>query len=350
MLGAGEKVSLFGRFRIAPREDIARRIADLGGQTLKDLTRATTLLVVGSGAINLLPDGRLGRRLSEARDRGLPVLGETRLLALLDGRDLPAATLPASKVADVSAPLLDALNAFDLIHLDGGQVAFEDSDTLKNAARLEAEGMELAAILSALRRRRTAPRGRHRLSADAHGEPVLQWEDGVTTLTGQGMLPLDDGDTLDALFETGLEAEMAGDLEAAARVYETCALSDRRDPISPYNLGNVRAEQGRLAEARVAYERAIARDTRFAEAHFNLAGVLEREGRGADARDHLRTAARIDPRYPDPLFNLAQLAMAEDDLGEAEKHFRMYLRLAEDGPLSRKAEKALHLIGLHKSA
>lgn len=351
MLGAADKVSLFGRFRLRRREDIARRIWDLGGQTVKDLTRATTLFVVGSGAQNLLPDGRLGRRLSEAKDRGVPVIGEARLLALLDGKEATVASLPIERAAVISDDLADVLNAFDLIHLINGQVAFADSDTIKNAARLEARDMLPAEILNALRRRTSSPRGRYQLGADAHGQPVLEWEDGITSLSGQGKLLLDDSETLDGLFEQGLEAELEGDLETAARIYETCALSDKRDPIAPYNLGNVRTAQGKSAEARIAYERAIGRDKNFAEALFNLAGVLEAEGRGQEAFARLREAINVDPNYPDPMFNLAQLAMQQDDVTQAEAYFRRYLNLVgEDGTLAKKARKALHLIEINKSA
>ena len=350
MLGAGDKVSLFGRFRLVSRDVIAHRIADLGGQTVKDLTRATTLFVIGAGAHNLMSDGRLSRRLAQARARDLPVIGEARFLDMLEGASLPEATLPMARAAMISDELADVLNAFDLIHLTGGHVAFQDSDTLKNAARLEASGMDPAAILSALRRRRTSPRGRHQLGADAHGQPVLEWEDGVTSLSGQGKLAIDDSDTLDGLFEAGLEAELEGDLEAAARIFETCALSDKRDPISPYNLGNVRAAQGKPGEAKIAYERAIARDGSFAEAHFNLAGLLEAEGRTDDASNHLAKAVSIDAEYPDPYFNLAQLAMAREDLPQAALHFRRYLHLAENGQLAKKAKKALHVIEMLNSA
>ena len=351
MLGAADKVSLFGRFRLQRREDIARRIWEKGGQTVKDLTRATTLFVVGSGAQNLLPDGRLGRRLGEANTRGIPVVGEARLLGLLDGKSAPVASLPIARVAAISDDLANVLNAFDLITLENGHVAFADSDTIKNAERLEANNLSPVEILIALRRRTSAPRGRHQLGANAHGQPVLEWDDGVTSLSGQGMLPLDDSDTLDGLFEQGLEAELEGDLETAARIYETCALADKRDPISPYNLGNVRAAQGRLADARIAYERAIARDSNFAEALFNLAGIFESEGRTQEATERLREAINVDPDYPDPMFNLAQLALQTEDMKQAESYFRRYLDLvAGDGALAQKARKALHLIEITKSA
>ncbi len=351
MLGAADKVSLFGRFRLQRREDIARRIWNVGGQAVKDLTRATTLFVVGSGAQNLVPDGRLGRRLSEAKARGVPVIGEARLLDLLDGKEATVASLPIARAAVISDDLADVLNAFDLIHLQDGQVAFADSDVIKNAARLEAKNMLPVEILTALRRRTTAPRGRHQLGADAHGQPVLEWEDGITNLSGQGMLQLDDSDSLDGLFEQGLEAELEGDLETAARIYETCALTDKRDPISPYNLGNVRVAQDKLMDARLAYERAIARDDTFAEAFFNLAGVLETEGRHQEATERLQKAIHVDPNYPDPIFNLAQLAIRQEDLKQAEIYFLKYLDLTGDeGAFAQKARKALQLININKSA
>ena len=156
-LGARETVTLFGRFRKVPREEIAQRLRDEGASAVKDLTRATTLFVVGLGAVNLIPDGRLGRRLAEARERGVPVIGEARLLALLDRKTAPDASVPVGKTANISNELRDILNAFDLVCITDDKIPFQDVDALKNAARLEANGLDPFETLNALRRRRTAP-------------------------------------------------------------------------------------------------------------------------------------------------------------------------------------------------
>lgn len=349
MLGAQEKVTLFGRFRTAARPEIERLLAERGAQTVRDLTRQTTLLVVGAGSVNLISSGTLAARLAEARARGVAVTGEARFLAMFAGDAPPAPTLPVGQVAEVDPMLLDILNAFDLIALSDGKVRFEDADTLRNAAALAASGVEDAKIVQSLTLRRTAPRGRHRLGLNAAGETVLEWEDGTTTLSGQFMLPLEDGDSVDAIFEDALQAEMTGDLDTAIRLYETCARADRKDPIAPYNLGNALTAKGDLRGAKLAFERALTRDPRFAEAHFNLAGGLERLDDVDGAVRHLRAAIAADDDFLDPLFNLAQLERNAGRLSSAADLYRRYLFKAGRTPLAEKARQALKLIAHERS-
>lgn len=330
------------------RGEIARLLDAKDTRAQNDLTRQTTLLAVGSGSRNLIPGGQLTRRLTEARKVGLPVVGEARLLAQLRGETGAPASVPRVRAAQVSNELSDLLNAFDLIALEGDHVRFDDADMLRNAAKLESDGLELAEIIRALESRRAAPKGRHRLSTDAQGRPVLLWEDGVTTLSGQGVLPLDEGDSLDDLFEAGLVAEAEGDLEAAARAYSSCVQIDRRDPIAAFNLGNVQVALGDDTAARLSYLTAIARDPRFAEAHFNLAGVLERQGEVVDARRHLVQAIEADGKFADPVYNLAQLALAADDRATAEAEYRRFLTMAPDNPLAQNAKRALNYLSQSK--
>ncbi|NNE89313.1 MAG: tetratricopeptide repeat protein [Silicimonas sp.] len=89
-------------------------------------------------------------------------------------------------------------------------------------------------------------------------------------------------------------------------------MQTKRDPIAPFNLGNVQAELGNFKAARLSYQSAIARDPRFSEAHFNLAGVFESAGNLDAAADHLRQALNIDQSYAEAHFNLAHLALKAD--------------------------------------
>ncbi len=350
MQGAREKVALFGRFRLMPKPEVARRLEAANARAMADLTRQTTLLVVGAGSANLVPGGQLARRLRDARLRGVPVLGEARLLAQLEGAGEPPAGVPLARAPAVSEGLRDLLNAFDLIAVTGEHVGFEDSDTLQNAANLEREGVETLEILRALRRRKAGPRGRHQLSTDARGRPVLAWEDGVTSLSGQALLPLDESADLDDLFEAALKAEATGDLATAARAYETCTRMDRRDPIAPYNLGNVQAAAGDGTAAALSYRRALARDPGFAEAHFNLAGLLEAAGDVDGAVNHLRLAVDSDGGFAEPVYNLAQIALAAKDWSGAERHFARYLVMAPVGGLAENARRALNYARLEARA
>ncbi|MEO9818984.1 MAG: hypothetical protein ABJF79_01385 [Paracoccaceae bacterium] len=99
------------------------------------------------------------------------------------------------------------------------------------------------------------------------------------------------------MFQAGLEAEIAGDLEAAVRALETCTLAGKRDLIADRNLDNVQHNLGQLT-----YERAIEKDVSCTEAHFNLADVLVRMGRPDETVTHLRETTEIDAPYPDSSF------------------------------------------------
>lgn len=333
-----------------PRAEIERLLADFDVLTVKDLTRQTTVFAVGAGATNLISSGALSKRLSEARERGIPVLSERRLLDRIRGASEDNGTLPVRQVSDgASETLADLLNAFDLISLVDGKVRFEDVDALRNAGDLEARGMEWTRIIGALSLKISAPRGRHRIGIDAHGHAVLEWEDGQTTFSGQGMLPLGESDSLEDLFDAALEAEASGDLITARRLYESCARADRRDPIALYNLGNVYMALGESKSAQLAFERAILRDPDFSEARFNLAGLLETLGAQDEALEQLRWIVENAPDFADALFNLAQLELAAGDLDAAEARFRDYISFTGSDGWQEKARKALQLIKLRRS-
>ena len=82
---------------------------------------------------------------------------------------------------------------------------------------------------------------------------ALQWPDGLTTLEGQGVLAFDeDHASLDDLFEAAALADADGDADEAARLYDLCARADRKDPIAPFNLANMRLAEGAHDQAALA--------------------------------------------------------------------------------------------------
>lgn len=340
---AGRQIALYGRFLARPRAEIARAVEAAGGRIVKDLTRATECLVVGAGATNFVANGHLADRLSRARARGVPVLPEDRFLAALQGAEPPAPTLPVDQAAFLPEPLLDLLNAFGLIHLADGCVRFADASVVKSAAQLLADNPDPLRLIAMLLRHREAPVGRHRLVAGADGEPMLAWEDGLTTLDGQGLLDLDPAVPLDDVFEAAMMAEAEGDLEAADRLYATCVRADRRDATAAFNRANVLMQMGDLAQAIIAYRQAIARDGDLAEAHYNLAVALERQADIEAARTHLQTALSIEPGYSDALFNLAQIQLNHGSKDEARRLFQRFLATAPSAYWTKKAEAGLFL-------
>lgn len=344
----GDKVTLFGRFRALPKKRLETLIVECGAKPLRDLTRAATHLVVGEAALSAFDS--LLDRLEIAEKQDVRIFGEGRLLAILSGKsDAESAGVPADRAAALPPELLRLLNAFDLITLSGGAVTFRDAAVLKSAESLDREGMDWPDIVRALLEQRDSPKGRHRIVTGPNGTAMLEWEDGVTTLSGQHVLPLEDGDGLDDVFERALDAENNGDLQLAARLFETCAQVDRKDALASFNLGNVRRTLGDFPGAGLAFQQAIGRDRRLAEAYFNLADILELEGASSDAKSYLRQAIEIDKNYADALFNLAQMELADDNWLGAKVLFERLLASGKAGGLQAKAEKGLHLISLARA-
>jgi tetratricopeptide (TPR) repeat protein len=174
------------------------------------------------------------------------------------------------------------------------------------------------------------------------GEAALQWTDGLTSLEGQGLLPLDeDHATVEDLFEAAAVAEAEGETAEAARLYDLCARADRADAIAPYNLGNIRLAEGAFPEAALAYQQALARDPRFAEARYNLAQALESAGKASAAADELARLVDAEPRHADALFNLAQLRMQAGDVAAAGALYERYLELGPPDEWAHMARQAL---------
>lgn len=349
-------IALYGRFSQGVRDRLETEIADRGGAVARDLTRRSDALVVGALAATLIDSGALAARLDAARGRGVPVLSERAFAAALAGEaDDTAATLPLpTALGDSGLSPTDAavLAAFDLIGLDDGKVRFGDAGVLRTAGELVAGGRTLSDAVRILTRARDlSPRGRHKVVLTPSGQAALQWPDGLTTLEGQGVLAFDEAHaTLEDLFEAAALAEADDDLDEAARLYDLCARADRKDPIAPYNHGNIRLAQGAHDQAALAYQQAIARDGQFVEARYNLSQALEAAGKDAAAAAELGRVLAADPLHPDAVFNLAQLRMKAGDMGEAKALYERYLALDPPEDWARTARKAIQYCAAAMSA
>lgn len=346
-------IALYGRFSPGGRERLLGQVLARGGMVARDLTRRSDMLVVGSLAHALVDGGALAVRLATARERGLPVFGERAFDAALAGQDPRAgATLPldaALAQSGLSRGDAEVLAAFDLITLSGEACRFGDPKAMRAAAELLAAGRSLGETVRLLGQARDrAPRGRHRVVPAHAGAAALQWDDGRTTLEGQGLLPLDeDHASVEDLFEAAALAEAEGEDDRAARLYDLCARADRTDPIAPYNFGNIRLGQGAHDDAVLAYQRALARDARFGEARYNLAQALEAAGKAEAAGAELSRLLELEPGHADALFNLAQLRLKADDLAAARGLFERYLALDPPDAWAATARKAIAYCAAH---
>lgn len=96
-------------------------------------------------------------------------------------------------------------------------------------------------------------------------------------------------------------------------------------PSGPYNLGNLRAVQGRLQEAEEEYRRALQLDGQFHLARVNLAVLLAGEGRGAEAEPLLREVHAAEPGSATVALDLGLLLAERGNRREAEGAFRAAL-------------------------
>src|SRR5579871_786171 len=343
---ADRAVALYGRFNPGVRDRMQRAVEYLGGHVARDLTRRSDLLVVGALATALIDSGALAARLRAASERAVPVRGERAFAAELAGERWSLdATLP---LATAMAPTLgradiDILAAFDLVVLDGERCRFGDAGVIRTAGELVAHGRSMGDVVPILARARDlAPKGRHKIVLTPSGEAALEWDDGRTSLEGQGLLPLDEDQAgVDDLFEAAQVAEAEGRLVRAAHLYDMAARADRADAMAPYNFGNIRLAEGAREEAVLAYRRALERDEGFLEARYNLAQALEASGKREEAAAELIRVLEADPRYADAVFNLAQLRMNAGDVRAAMGLYERYLALDPPKDWAQTARKAI---------
>ena len=338
-------VALYGRFSPGLRDRLQREITQKGGAVARDLTRRSDVFVVGALATALIDSGSLGARIKLASERRVPVMGERAFATLLAGETAEAATLPLATVLAPTHVTVDDVNilaAFDLVCVEGGKVRFADAGVIRTTGELKEKRRSLADIVRILSRARDqAPTGRHKLVLTATGEAALEWESGLTTIEGQGLLPLGETASVEELFEQAELKEADGEHEEAVRLYDMCAYADRSDPIAPFNLGNIRLEQGKHDEAAIAYQRALARDADFVEARYNLALALEASGKQWQAAEELARVLGLEPRHQDAVFNLAQILMRSGNLAEAKLFYERYLDLEPPANWAATARKAI---------
>ncbi|MBL8550303.1 MAG: tetratricopeptide repeat protein [Hyphomonadaceae bacterium] len=340
----GRQVALYGRFSPGARERLAGEIARLGGLSARDFTRRSHILVVGAAAARLIDGGQLVTRLKDARLRRKQVFGERRFAALLRGEaEAPCAMYPLAKLEGLERDALEILAAFDIIRIEHDECRFIDVATLRTAAEIIEAGRSLGDVVRILAAARDlAPKGRRKIVIGPTGEAALQWEQGLTTLEGQFLLPLDtEAGSLDDLFEAAALAEAEENFEEAARLYDMCARADRKDAIAPFNLGNMKLALNACEEAVMAYRTALARDAGFVEAHYNLALVYERMKKPDRAAAELQQVLALDPAHLDALFNLAQLDLQRGDLKAAKARYEDYLAGDPPPDWAAKARKAI---------
>jgi Tfp pilus assembly protein PilF len=123
--------------------------------------------------------------------------------------------------------------------------------------------------------------------------------------------------------------------EAALRLDEAIA-DDARHAKAHFNLGIVRAAQGRSDDAMAAYRRSIALDPSSAESHYNLGVLLAAADRLVEAETEYRAAIALKAPYAEAYNNLGVALVRQGRTTEAVEAFRKSLSINPSNPSAEK--------------
>lgn len=134
-------------------------------------------------------------------------------------------------------------------------------------------------------------------------------------------------DNVEDLYETALDLELAGRLDAARETYEAVLHRYPKLVGARINLGRLLHAAGRLGEAEAHYRDALALKPNNALAAFNLGVALEDQGKADAAVEAYRAALAADEDHADAHYNLSRLLEAQGDLQSALRHLSRFRRL-----------------------
>jgi len=120
------------------------------------------------------------------------------------------------------------------------------------------------------------------------------------------------------LFKRAQQAQAAGDLPQAIRLFKDVLKVAPRHLDATYLLGTAQAMSGALQEAVVTLQKAAEIGPGSAMVRTNLGLALKMLGRGEEAEAAFREALALDPKLPQAANNLAALLVARGRPSEAE--------------------------------
>jgi tetratricopeptide (TPR) repeat protein len=313
----------------------ARDIARSARATpVDDVSRRTTMLVVGMDGWPLLPDGALSRKLRRADELNragarIRVVSEAVFLEMAGLSNRPTARKSFSP-ADLCGVLgcgAEALRRYELlglVHSHEGLYDFQDIVSLRTVLGLVGSGVSPRTIGRSIRGLSSVLPGtdrplsqlkiivEHRDALLAELGGLLLAPDGQLLLNfaspapGPAALPLRQA-CMDAaeLLEQGRLLEDREQLTAAAEAYRRALELEPGRAEAHFNLGNVLRDLGQPGEAERCFRRALEADGAMAEAWYNLADVMEESNRLDEAVAALRRAVAMCPEYADAQSNLA---------------------------------------------
>jgi len=370
----GEQVAFTGKLASMTRQEAADLVRAFGGKFTPDVTRRTSLVVVGHEGWPLRNDGRLTRKLQKAQlilGRGHPVriLSEEQFLDRLGAETRSAeirrlySIVELSELLGVPGDRLRAWMNAELIRPVESRhgIALFDFRQVAGAKTL----CELVKAGVAVKRIRESLDHLRAWAGDIE-QPLSQLaileRDGVVLVrvgetlaepTGQLLLNFDEDQvqpavemtdremTAEEWFELACCHEDAGRLTEAEAAYRKVLFAGGPDALCCFNLANVLYALDRKAEAAERYYQAVELDGQDPDAWNNLGNVLVDLGRMNEAIAAYHHALRADPRHADTHYNLADALEQLGRTQEAAPHWESYLRQDRSSRWASFARKAV---------
>ena len=369
----GRKVAFTGRLASMTRAEAAALVRRRGGQWVADVSRNTSFLVIGQEGWPIRRDGRLSRKLREARrlQRTHPVaiMSEGEFLDRL-GLETPPLDrqcystsrlsellrVPGSRIRQwVQQGLVHPVQSLGGVHyFDFRQVSW-----IKTLCDLVEAGAGTGRIRRSLEQLRQwlpdVESCLDRLAVlEKDGRLLVRLdEDRLVEATGQGLFDFGDDSppatvqavrgpqTSEQWFDLGCSHEEAERYLEAERAYRQALRLSGPVAQTCFNLGNVLYALGRKGQAAERFSQAAELLPDYADAWNNLGNVLQELGQHDDAVAALRRAVDLDPASADAHYNLADALDGLKRIEEARAHWQCYLHFEPSGPWADYARRRL---------
>jgi tetratricopeptide (TPR) repeat protein len=145
-------------------------------------------------------------------------------------------------------------------------------------------------------------------------------------------------------FQAGLEAEDRGELAAAEGAYRRSLEIEGAQPVTHFNLGNVRYRRGLYLEAAQSFLAALDLDAEYVECWNNLGNTFACLRKPEDALRSYRRALEIEPEYAEAHANLARLLEERGRSAEARRHWLRYVGAEPRGARAARVREKLGIV------
>ena len=392
---AGQRVAFTGTLASMTHREAQHWVEACGGVATENISRHTTLLVVGEEGWPLEPDGHPSVKLQQAQRLigdgvDLRIASEPEWLGFVGLDDRLAARAQVYTPAMVSQLL--AVSVHDvrrwerqgliravrrvhrLPYFDLKQVA-----SAQRLAKLLAEGVAVDKVRQSLRRLEqwmgdsAEPLAQLELLAQNRELAFRDDRGRLRTVTGQRLFDFDppvpeaadpavesaEAPVTDEKhatwgrlewFEEGQRLSGEGELDAAVEALRMSLMLDYDFPEVHFHLADVLYRQGNERAALERFYMAAELDREYLEAWTQIGCVHAGLGEFARAVDAFSIALDVHPDYPDAHYHKAEALWRLQRKAEARPHFEAYLKHDQRGPWAEMARARLGLDPLREFA